>query len=313
MADVTSRVLSIEQMNRLSHAADGTFGFTTLGGAVTVSANMVLNVAAVPALTCIINSTALGTAYSASTVTVSASDPTNPRLDIVWINSSGVVAVAAGTPAAITTSTGPVPPTIGATGIELAMILVGAGVTAITANDIIDRRQWIGTGSLIAGRLLTEATGTTATAFDLATLTLSRTITARQAFRITLSYRKTAGAASAAGFGLKLNSTTVVEANGPAGICGTTATSQAEDGVCTVLVGPRSTNYVNGIVGSYFTRISATGAYALGPVQGAVDAPNQTLAASLLTADITSITIRGYAGSASNTIGVKDIIVEVLP
>lgn len=141
MADVTSRVLSIEQMNRLSAAIPGTFGMYALGGAVTVSANMVLNVAAVQAGTYRINGADVGTAYVASTVTVSASDPTNPRLDIVWINSSGVVAVAAGTPAAITTSTGPVPPTIGATGIELAMILVGAGVTAITANDIIDRRQ----------------------------------------------------------------------------------------------------------------------------------------------------------------------------
>lgn len=130
-------------MNRLSHAADGTFGFVTLGGAVTVNANMVLNVAAIEIGSANINSAALAAAYTASTVTVSASDPTNPRLDLVWVNSSGAVAVAAGTPAAITTSTGPVPPTIGATGIELAMILVGAGVTAITANDIIDRRQLI--------------------------------------------------------------------------------------------------------------------------------------------------------------------------
>ena len=79
------------------------------------------------------------------TVTIAASDPTNPRFDrvVAQINdaaflgvvNSFVIAVITGT-----ASSSPVEPTIPADSFELARITVGAAVTTIAAGNILDRR-----------------------------------------------------------------------------------------------------------------------------------------------------------------------------
>lgn len=143
MADFsTTRVTAAQQMNRLSAGVAGTYGFepgaAAGSGAVTVSTGLTVNVAAIAAGAYRINDSIISTAYGASTVTHDAASPTNPRIDVVKINSSGAVGIEKGTAAAT-----PVPPTLASTELELAQVLVGAGVTEITGGDILDRRQFL--------------------------------------------------------------------------------------------------------------------------------------------------------------------------
>lgn len=77
----------------------------------------------------------------AATVTIGPSDPTNPRIDVVYLaiqdaaysgsNNQPVLAVQAGT-AAVT----PTVPTLPVNAIALAQVAVGAGVTSITTANI---------------------------------------------------------------------------------------------------------------------------------------------------------------------------------
>ena len=138
VATFTSRVVSIEQMGRIGAAIDGTFGMLAAEGAVTTSANLTVAVAAITASSYVIAGNKITTAYAGGTVTSDAADGSNPRIDIVTIDTSGTVAIAKGTAAAT-----PIPPTIGATKLELAMLLVASSATSFTSNDIIDRRQRI--------------------------------------------------------------------------------------------------------------------------------------------------------------------------
>lgn len=72
----------------------------------------------------------------ASTVTVSAADPTNPRIDIVVLRDTGVLSVVAGTPAG-----SPVAPSTPSASILLAQVAVAALATALDASTITDYRQ----------------------------------------------------------------------------------------------------------------------------------------------------------------------------
>lgn len=67
---------------------------------------------------------------------VTTADATNPRIDIVYVNSLGVIAYLAGTPGAT-----PVQPSTPAGGQLLASILVTAGKTSILTADISDKRR----------------------------------------------------------------------------------------------------------------------------------------------------------------------------
>jgi hypothetical protein len=76
-----------------------------------------------------------GTAYSSAetTLTSATADPTNPRIDVVAVNSSGVAVIIEGTPAAT-----PVKPDVDpTTQLELTFYIVGAGATALTVNKVI--------------------------------------------------------------------------------------------------------------------------------------------------------------------------------
>ncbi len=87
--------------------------------------------------------------FSDATVNLAlaASDPTNPRIDIVVMriyddgtqaNSKGVLEVVTGTPAA-----SPTVPSTPANSYNLAEIAVGAGVTTITNANITNKRTWL--------------------------------------------------------------------------------------------------------------------------------------------------------------------------
>lgn len=70
-----------------------------------------------------------------TTLTVSTADATNPRIDVVSVDSDGVVSITAGTPAS-----SPSAPSISATSLALANVAVGAAVTSIVTANITDRR-----------------------------------------------------------------------------------------------------------------------------------------------------------------------------
>ncbi|MFA7087527.1 MAG: hypothetical protein WC145_12740 [Aliarcobacter sp.] len=86
-----------------------------------------------------------GTYAATTNVAVDAADGSNPRLDILYINSSGVLTIAKGTAAAISPAGEtnykkfevPYPADLsGTAGVPLAIIHVGAGVSTITDANI---------------------------------------------------------------------------------------------------------------------------------------------------------------------------------
>ena len=121
-------------------------------GQVTTSALLTLNVGAIPAGACVVNGTILG-AVSGSTVNIGAADATNPRRDIVYVDTAGAFGVTAGTAAAI-----PAPPALTAARLALAEVAVAAGATSISSGDIADMRQTLPFGRV---RLVAKASNET--------------------------------------------------------------------------------------------------------------------------------------------------------
>jgi len=79
-----------------------------------------------------------GTRYAPATVSskaINAANASNPRKDIIYVNSAGVITYLAGTAAS-----SPVAPTLPAGGLQLAELYVGANVTTIIAGNITDKR-----------------------------------------------------------------------------------------------------------------------------------------------------------------------------
>lgn len=74
-------------------------------------------------------------AVAAGNVTITTAHATNPRFDLVVVNSSGTKSVTAGTAAAT-----PVFPTIPASSVVLAAVYVPANDTAIGSTQIVDKR-----------------------------------------------------------------------------------------------------------------------------------------------------------------------------
>jgi len=101
--------------------------------------------------------------YAGGTATITAADSTNPRKDIVTINSSGTITVTAGTPEAAypvgktaRQTVRPAPPNIPSDEVLLAEIWVGTSVTEITSGVIKDLRILI---KQVDGSTLTETDG----------------------------------------------------------------------------------------------------------------------------------------------------------
>lgn len=74
-------------------------------------------------------------AVAAADVTITAADATNPRIDLIVVNSSGALAVRAGTPNAT-----PKPPARSTNDVVIASVYVPANDTAIATSQITDMR-----------------------------------------------------------------------------------------------------------------------------------------------------------------------------
>lgn len=113
------------------------------GCAVTAQAvpNMTVAVAAGTAM---INGGPVSVA--AGNVTISAADATNPRIDLVCVDTSGTKSAIAGTPAA-----SPVMPAIPSTSVVLAAVYVPAADAAINSNQITDKRVFPAANDLLFG------------------------------------------------------------------------------------------------------------------------------------------------------------------
>ena len=173
-----------------------------------------------------------------------------------------------------------------------------SGVSWVHGPTTYDLKGWRLEGSNTA-----EQTTVSLTAVDLVTIS-GLLIGPTQYVEISGIYRKSAGAASGVGIGLKLNTTVISEAVVGSGLVYATAgADEAASGHFKICFGPRSTTYLKGIY-SIFGNSESTGTNArVGPGnQPTVD---------LVTATITSVILRGISGSASVTLGVKDVQVMV--
>lgn len=75
----------------------------------------------------------------AGNVTITAADGTNPRIDVIQVNSSGTKSAVAGTASAT-----PKAPALSGTAITLAFVYVPAADTTIATNQITDKRCLVG-------------------------------------------------------------------------------------------------------------------------------------------------------------------------
>jgi hypothetical protein len=89
------------------------------------------------------------TPAATASLAVTTADATNPRIDIVYVSSTGVVSYLAGTAGA-----SPAQPATPAGGQLLATILVTAGKTSILTADITQRKRSLGTEDWITPTLL---------------------------------------------------------------------------------------------------------------------------------------------------------------
>ena len=100
-------------------------------------------------------------AVAAADVTITTADATNPRIDLIVVNSSGALAVRAGTPAAA-----PKPPARTANDVVIASVYVPANDTAIATSQIKDRRVFPQYPICIYKTTAAETTNTTAAAIE---------------------------------------------------------------------------------------------------------------------------------------------------
>lgn len=101
-------------------------------------------------------------AVAAADVTISAADATNPRIDLIVVNSSGALAVRTGTPAA-----NPKPAARSANDVVIAMVDVPANDTAIATTQITDKRMFPQLPSVIYATRTAEATNNTSSAIEI--------------------------------------------------------------------------------------------------------------------------------------------------
>lgn len=173
-------------------------------------------------------------------------------------------------------------------------------------NDVITAAIWnsyLGaTGSLmqaahLVANVATPTSTTSTSATDLVTIS-SLNIPATAGIRIVINCRKTATNANIVSFGLKLNSTVVIEPSNTVGVL-STATNRAEDGIGVFEIAPRATNYVTGIFG-YYRFGDSTGVTAPALLAGIPTTP-------LPTAAITSIIIRAINHTNNNNAEVTSV------
>ena len=157
----------LEAVNELNQDLLEATGYGVVSGGM-VSAqstpNMTVNVTA-----CVLK-TATGARQipvANNSLAVTVADTTNPRIDIVYINSSGVVSYLQGTAAA-----GPTVPATPTGGTLLAQISVVAGATSITNANITDKRKMLISTDALNTQLSDKAQNT-----DNARTTIDKTVT----------------------------------------------------------------------------------------------------------------------------------------
>lgn len=127
------------------------------GGAITGGADMTPAVAK-----CAVLSNRTLFAVAAADVTIGAADATNPRIDLIVVNSSGALAVRAGTAAAQ-----PKPPARSANDVVLGSVYVPANDTSIETTKITDKRVFPQYPIVIYKTTAAETTNTTAAAIHI--------------------------------------------------------------------------------------------------------------------------------------------------
>lgn len=154
---------------------------------------------------------------------------------------------------------------------------------------------------VLVGSSTTEQTTASTSAVDLVTIS-GLSIPATTPIMITGNFRKTSGAATRVGVGLKINSTVVGEASAAsATVALSGATDEAQNGGFQVIIMPRRANYQGGAFGFYNQRRNGT---STGNAPAAdADIPTDT---------ITSIALRAISGNASVTMGVSDVYVYAM-
>ena len=101
-------------------------------------------------------------AVAAADVTITTADATNPRIDLIVVNSSGALAVRAGTAAA-----SPKPPARSANDVVIAAVYVPANDTAIATSQITDMRVTPPSPTVIYRQTTAVTVNTTAAAIHI--------------------------------------------------------------------------------------------------------------------------------------------------
>ena len=159
-------------------------------------------------------------------------------------------------------------------------------------------------GFTLAGSDTTDRTMTSATAADLVTIT-GLSIPATTPVMILISARQSASSGLASAIGLKINSTTIVEANhNTGGLLIFSADNAVASGGVVITLQPRRTNYDRGLNGTYYA------SSAFGSTVGVTPNP-VILSASMPVATITDIIIRGDS-NGTGTLGVQGVYVYTL-
>lgn len=96
---------------------------------------------------------------SAADATITAANASQPRIDLVSVNSAGTIIVTAGTPAAAGSTLAPTIPVTGSTpNVPLALVYVPAAATLINANDITSQAVFVLGNSPTFGGTVTGGT-----------------------------------------------------------------------------------------------------------------------------------------------------------
>ena len=155
-------ILFQEYLDVLVAGINGTECVLTTGGCqVTGGASLVLSIAKGAVL-----SAGNLFAVPAGTVTIAAADPTNPRVDLVVIDSAGAKQVRTGTPAA-----NPKPAVRTANDVVLAAVYVPPGATALATSKITDMRL-VRTSGVVLKKTTAQVQFTTAVQNTYFTVTL---------------------------------------------------------------------------------------------------------------------------------------------
>lgn len=156
-----------EAINELVQVLLDSVGYGVISGGV-VSAQSTPNMTVqVTACTYKTSTGARKTATANSSLTVAAADTANPRIDAIYINSSGVISYLQGTAA-----TSPVAPTTPVGGFLLTQINVSANASSVTNSNIVDMRKILISTDYLNTQLLQKANDT-----DNARTTTSKTVT----------------------------------------------------------------------------------------------------------------------------------------